>query len=197
MPATDPNTTGSSMTERAKQLYAIADGQIAELIDLISTLDEATLGLPCPGREKLGDGTIGAAARHTADNYERIAAFAQALDRSSSVQGPAQHDGHRTPRLPRRIGHGPAGDAAHGPAGGEHRDEYTADNMDVDIVVGQLSVSRDALGAIAGLTDSQLDSIPPRGSVRFCDGQRTLEQVLAGLLKHQGHQVDALKAARP
>jgi hypothetical protein len=64
------------MNERAKQLHAIADRQIAGLIDLISTLDEATLGLPCPGREKLGDGTIGAAARHTADNYEQIAAFA-------------------------------------------------------------------------------------------------------------------------
>jgi hypothetical protein len=185
------------MTERAKQLYAIADGQIAELIDLISTLDQTTLRLRCPGREKLGDGTIGAAARHTADNYERIAAFAQAPDRSSSVQRPAQHDGHRTPRPPRGTGHDPAGDAGHGLTGGQHRDQYTADNMDVDIVVGQLSVSRDALGAIAGLTDSQLDSIPPSGSFRFCDGQRTLEQVLAGLLKHQGHQLDALKAARP
>jgi hypothetical protein len=196
MPATDPNATAISMTERAKQLHAIADRQIAELIDLISTLDQAALGLPCPGRKKLGDGTLGAAARHTADNYERIAAFAQAPDHRSNVQRPAQHDGHRTPRLPRRIGHRPTGDATHGPAGGQHRDQYTADTMDVDIVLGQLSASRKALGAIAGLTDSQLDSIPPRDSVRFCDGQRTLEQVLASLLTHQGHQVDALKTAR-
>jgi hypothetical protein len=29
------------------------------------------------------------------------------------------------------------------------------------------------------LTDSQLDQVPPKHSFRFCDGQRTLEQVLA------------------
>jgi hypothetical protein len=30
------------------------------------------LHLPCAGREKLGDGTVGAVAMHTADNYLRI-----------------------------------------------------------------------------------------------------------------------------
>ncbi len=45
------------------------------------------------------------------------------------------------------------------------------------------------------MTDSQLDAIPPKDSFRFCDGQRSLEQVLASLLKHQAHQFDALKAA--
>jgi hypothetical protein len=54
-------------------------------------------------------------------------------------------------------------------------------------VVGQLSASRDTLGQIAELTDTQLDAIPPDGSFRFCDGHRTLEQVLASLLKHQAH----------
>ncbi len=58
-----------------------------------------------------------------------------------------------------------------------------------------LSGSRDALGQIAELTDSQLDATPPKDSFRFCDGQRTLGQVLASLLKHQRHQVDALKTA--
>jgi hypothetical protein len=48
---------------------------------------------------------------------------------------------------------------------------------------------------MAELTDDQLDSVPPVGSFRFCDGQRTLEQVVASLLKHQGRQVDAMKAA--
>ena len=62
-------------------------------------------------------------------------------------------------------------------------------------MVAQLSASRDALGRIAELTDSQLDAIPPKDSFRFCDGQRTLEQVIASLLKHQSHQLDALKAA--
>lgn len=42
------------MSERATRLHATADEQIAELIDLVARLDEVTLRLPCPGREKLG-----------------------------------------------------------------------------------------------------------------------------------------------
>jgi hypothetical protein len=62
-------------------------------------------------------------------------------------------------------------------------------------VAKQLSDSRDTLEKISELTDSRLDAIPPKDRFRFCDGQRTLEQVLASLLKHQSHQLDALKAA--
>ena len=40
-----------------------------------------------------------------------------------------------------------------------------------------------------------VDQVPPKDSFRFCDGQRTLEKVLAGLLKHQAHQLEALKTA--
>ena len=183
------------MTERGKQLHATADGQIAEMIGLMFRVDEATLRRPCPGREKLGDGTVGASARHTADNYAWIAAFVQASDRMSSAHGPAQPGGHRIPRFLRAMGHGPADHAEYGPGAGEHQDEYTAENIDVDVVAQQLSTSRDTLGRISELTDSQLDAIPPKDSFRFCDGQRTLEQVLAGLLKHQRHQIDALTTA--
>lgn len=95
------------MTEHAKQLHATADRQIAELIGLITTLDEPTSRLPCPGREKLGDGTIGASARHTADNYQRLAAFVQTSDRMSETHAPNQHAGHRSPRFLRAFGHGP------------------------------------------------------------------------------------------
>lgn len=84
------------MTERRKQLHTTADEQIAELIALLPTVDEASLRLPCPGREKLGDGTLAAAARHTADNYQRIAAFVQTSDRMSGVHEPTPHGGHRS-----------------------------------------------------------------------------------------------------
>jgi hypothetical protein len=183
------------MTDRAEQLHATADGQIAELIGLISTVDEARLRLPCPGREKLGDGTIAAAAWHAADNYQRIAAFVQTSDRMSRVHEPAQHSGHRIPRFLRALSHRPADHAEHGPDAGQHDDSYTADTIDPGAVIDRLSASRDSLGRIAELTDSRLDAIPPKGRFRFCDGQRTLEQVLAGLLKHQSHQIDNLKAA--
>jgi hypothetical protein len=183
------------MTERAKQLHATADAQIAELIDLISALDDAASRRPCPGREKLGDGTVGASARHTADNYRRIAGFVQTSDRMSGEHGPAQRDAHRIPRFLRAIGHGPADHAEHDPGAGEHDGGYTADTIDVGAVVEQISASRATLGRIAELTEAELGAIPPNGSFRFCNGQRTLEQVLAGLLKHQGHQIEALRSA--
>jgi hypothetical protein len=185
------------MTERGKELHATADRQIAELIGLLSTLDEVTLRLPCPGREKLGDGTVAACARHTADNYQRTAAFVQISDRMSGAHEPTQPGRHRIPRLLRALGHGPADHGEHGPGTSQHADQYTADTINLAAVAKQLSASRDTLGQIADLTDSQLDAIPPKDSFRFCDGQRTLEQVLASLLKHQSHQVDALKAATP
>ena len=185
------------MTERAEQLSTTADGQIGELIDLLRALDQAALDRPCPGREKLGDGTIAASVRHTADNYQRIAGFVQNSDRMSHKDALAATGAHRIPRFMRAFGHAPADHAERGPAAGQHEDQYAASDIDLDGVVGQLSASRDALRAMTELSDSQLDTIPPKDSFRFCDGQRTLEQVLAGLLKHQGHQVDALKAARP
>jgi hypothetical protein len=151
------------MITRAMQLQTTAEEQIDELVGLMSRADEAALRRPCPGREKLGDGSVGASARHTADNYARIAAFVQASDQMSNSDG-------------------------------QHQNPYTAD-MDLDVVVRQLSISRDTLGRIAELTDGQLDAIPPKDSFRFCDGQRTFEQVIAGLLKHQRHQLDALSTA--
>jgi hypothetical protein len=183
------------MTERGKQLHATADRQIAELIALTSTVEQAALHRPCPGREKLGDGTVGASMRHTADNYQRIAAFIHTSDRMSAAHQPSQPGSHRIPRFLRAIGHGPSDHAEHNPGTGQHDGGYTADTIDVGAVLEQLSASRATLGRIAELTDSQLDAIPPDGSFRFCDGHRTLEQVLAGLLKHQAHQIEALKAA--
>lgn len=181
------------MSERASQLQTAAEEQIDELVALLSKVDEATLRRPCPGREKLGDGTLAAALQHTADNYARIADFVQTSDRMPSKHTPTRFGSHRIPRLLRAWGH--RGTHADRRSGHRHdEDQYTAENIDPGAVLTQLFASRDILGQIE-LTDSQLDAIPPRDSFRFCDGQRTLEQVLAGLLKHQRHQVDAVAAA--
>jgi hypothetical protein len=187
------------MTERAHDLSATADWQIAELVGLISALDRGTLERPCPGREKLGDGTISAAIRHTADSYQRIAGFVETSDRMSAAHQPPGRGGHRIPRFLRALGHesqghSPGDHVPHDHRADQHDNAYTAD-IDADAVVEQLDVSRRRLARIAELTDAQLDAVPPKDSFRFCDGQRTLEQVLAGLLKHQGHQVEAVKTA--
>ena len=181
------------MTERANQLHLTADRQISELLGFISTLDQAGARRPCPGREKLGDGTVAASARHTADNYQRIATFLTTSDGMSARYEGSEHGGHLIPRFLRSRGHGPASHPENGSDHASHGGPYTAENTDLVLVARQLSTTRERIGQIAQFTDRQLDAIPPEGTFRFCDGQRTLEQVLASLLKHQAHQLDSLK----
>ena len=71
------------MSERGNRLLRTADRQISELIGFFSKGGETGLSVPSPGREKLGDGTVGALASHTADSYLRIAAFLQATNQTS------------------------------------------------------------------------------------------------------------------
>lgn len=181
------------MSQRAEQLHVSAHDQITELIDLLMVADDTTMHLPCPGREKLGDGTVGAIAAHTAENYQRIAAFVAAGGRMITRHGHGRARRHGSRALLRVLGHSPPEHVRAGPNG--HEDGFTAAGADPRQIVNRLLAARDDFARIAELTDEQLDSVPPKDSFRFCDGERTLEQVLTGLLKHQDHQVQALVAA--
>lgn len=181
------------MNDRAHCLHDTADQQLTELLRLGACLDPKTARQPCPGREKLGDGTIGALAKHTADNYQRIAEFITTNDGTSRTRHtPRDHPGHRPPRILRLLGHKPPA-GGHGPA--THQGVYAADMQDPGTLAEQLSQTRDTLRHLGDLTDHQLDTIPPKDSFRFCDGTRTLEQVLDALFKHQRHQLDTLTQA--
>jgi hypothetical protein len=182
------------MSQRAEQLHASADQQIGGLIDTLATVDAATLRRPCARREKLGDGTIGAFAAHTADNYRRIGTFVATSDRMSARHRPQANRGHQIPSLLRRLGHTPPDDSEHAVGGRGHNAGYTADSTSPPEIIQRLATARKELAGIAGLSDQQLDAVPPKDSFRFCDGKRTLEQVLAGLFKHQDHQVQTIKA---
>jgi hypothetical protein len=153
------------MSQRAQQLCDEADRQIAELEQRLSAAGDAGLRRRCPGREKLGDGTVGAVAAHTIANYRRIA----------SLVATAQDT-----EAPHNVGH----DAA-----------YRASDVDLDHLLAQLADARDALAAIGQLGDERLDTVPPAGTMKFADGARTLEDIFARLLKHQAHQVAAIAAA--
>jgi hypothetical protein len=152
------------MSTRGEQLRMVASDQLERLTRVVSALDPERAREPCPGRGKLGDGSIGTVATHTARNYERIAGF---------VAGDA--DG--------------SGEGRHG------QGHARAAPFDGRVLAHQLAAAQEELGAIGALSDGELDSVPPAESFRFCDGQRTLEQVLAALLQHQDHQLDALEAA--
>ena len=69
------------------------------------------------------------------------------------------------------------------------------DDIALHHLLHELSTAQGALSLLADLTDDQLDDVPPAGSARFSDGQRTLEQVISAMLNHQRHQVDAIRAA--
>ncbi len=183
------------MSERGTQLHETAEGQISELIDLISAQSEAVLRRPCPEREKLGDGTVAALACHTADNYLRIAGFLQATSQTAGARTSAGQVRHQIPRFLLSRGHASRGHAESGHAESPHDRDYATEHVGLDSLLERLSAGRDAISVLGDLTDERLDTVPPAGSFRFCDGQRTLERVVAGLLNHQGHQVDALKAA--
>jgi hypothetical protein len=154
------------MSDRGAHLARTADGQISELTEILCTCGEACLHLPCPGREKLGDGTVAACARHTTENYHRIAGL---------------------------IRHDPI--TAHGAEYGHHDLGHSAEDISLPALLARLAAARDAVAALAGVEDDQLDSVPTAGALRFADGQRTSEQVIAAALKQQEHQVEALKAA--
>jgi hypothetical protein len=146
------------MSERGTALLATADGQIEELISLVSGVGESGLMLPCPGREQLGDGTVAACVAHTTGRYRMIGEFLRGIVEVGMTGG-------------------------HG-------------SLDTSGLPEQLAAARQAFAELTELlTDERLASVPAAGSFRFCDGQRTLEQVFAGLLKHQAHQVEAVRVA--
>jgi hypothetical protein len=192
MPTTDSRR--DPLSERAARLHTAAERQIGELIDALSTTDQATLAHPCPGREKLGDGTIAAIAAHTAQNYQRIGIFLAPTERVPTRQSPQRNAEDRVRGLPRGLRHKPPENTDHVP-GDRHGDGHNPDRATAPEIIQGLRTARDRLAVITRLTDEQLDAVPPKESFRLCDGKRTLEQVLAGLLKHQAHQVQAVKAA--
>jgi hypothetical protein len=174
------------MSERAAQLFQTADAQIADLIALLGAADEQALQTPCPGREKLGDGTVAALVMHTVDNYHRIAEYLGAGTR------PGNHRLERRHRIPPFLGgHGARSPHRHDDGGAE----YAARNIDRRRLLERLSTARARLSALADLSDEQLAAVPPASDMRFADGQRTLEQIVVSLLNHQRHQCDALAAA--
>lgn len=181
------------MSERAGQLQSTAEAQLIELIALLSAADEDVLRRPCPGREKLGDGTVAANVQHTSENYRRIVDFIGAAKATLDAHRPPPHGGHRAPRLLRHSGHA----AQERPGDAETRHQaaaYTVENLDLNRLLSELGRTRERLASLSLLTDADLHRVPPSGSFRFCDGQRTLEQVLAGVFRHQAHQLEVIRA---
>jgi hypothetical protein len=130
------------MSDTATQLQASANAQIHELIGLLSSRGEDALRLPCPGREKLGDGTVGAIAAHTADNYHRIAEFI----RTAGERTAAPASRHRIPRFLLARGHSPGRHDE-----GTHDAGYTATDVHLDGLLQRLSSAAEALTPLTAI----------------------------------------------
>ena len=82
------------MDSRAEALHAKATRQVDALIAFAADLDAADLRRPCPGRERLGDGSVGTLLGHTTGNYLRVAAF---LDGDAPPTEGSHRPGHHGP----------------------------------------------------------------------------------------------------
>jgi hypothetical protein len=154
------------MSTRGQRLLEESIQQIDTLANSLARAGAVALARSCPGRGKLGDGTVGAVATHTTDNYHRVARFLR-----PTAGGGASHRGR-----------------AHGAGHG-------VEDVDLGELLDRLVAAKHALAVLAELDDRALDTVPTAGDMKFTDGARTLEQIIANILKHQRHQVDALAAA--
>ena len=178
------------MMQRAEDLHATARQQIDQLQAIARAQSVETLQRPCPGRMKLGDGSLGAVILHTIENYQRIGNFAagrepQADDAPQDSKGARQSRSYGISRLLGAIGHRPP----------DHGDHYSASSASPERLVTLIENAREALAPISALSVDQLDAVPAAGGFRFADGKRTLEEVLLALFKHQAHQLDAIRDA--
>lgn len=153
----------TSDASRARRLHLAAQGQLDAVAAALTTSDAAALERPCPGRERLGDGSIGAVAQHVIDRWLDIAGFAT------------------------------AGDSTHSHADMTHAQDRSVPSRGA--LLARIELVDSAITVLGHLSDAQLDAPVPAGAMRFGDGERTLEQVLVAVIKHQQHQVDAVSAA--
>lgn len=155
---------------RGNELLFEAATQIRDLIGLLTAAGEEGLRRTCTGREQLGAGTVGAVASHAADRYLDVAEFVEATVHARRA--------HR----------------AGAPHGGSHCHQ-AAGEVTLDDLVGRFSAADHALRVLGELGDEQLQAVPPAREMKFCDGRRTLEQIVSSLINHQRHQVDAIRGA--
>jgi len=161
------------VNQRGTGLLETANAQISELISLIST-QRGGLASSLPWSRKAGRRH----RRRLRVTYSRQLSPDRRVHRRQSQGG---H--HRTAGL------------LHGHDERPHQDDYSTENIDLQALLDKLRTAQSALRALADLTDEQLDTVPPASDMKFCDGKRALEQVVTNLLKHQSHQLDALRAA--
>jgi hypothetical protein len=96
------------------------------------TRGDDALMLPCPGREKLGDGTVGATALHVAENYRRIAEFLHATVNGQDAHGAGDHGHHA-----------------------DHGRELRGRDARADDLRDRLSAALEGLALLAALSDDQ------------------------------------------
>jgi len=157
------------VSERGTKLMTKASRQLDEMAEFFGALDEADLRKPCL-KDDAGS-TVGAVAAHAAEIYHYLGRFLRA---TGYVPG------------------SPATGNSHGHDHGHAAPEALPNLPDL---LDRLTGGKAPIGLLAGLTDEQLDSVPPAGSGRFSNGRRNLERAIDALIAHQGALLVTLKRA--
>jgi hypothetical protein len=161
------------VSHRGTELRTRMSQQLDEITEFVGTLTDADLRKPCPDETGHDAGhTVGAAATHLADGYQRLGQFLLSAGYVPGSPAAGTSHGH---------GHGYGHQHAQAPVG-------------VPDLLDRLVGGKAPIGLLAELTDEQLDSVPASAN-RFADGHRTLEQVINEVIAHQAAHLEALRRA--
>jgi DinB superfamily len=183
------------MSERAEELAARLDTELSRMIEFLSGLTDSQLDAACKDPQ---GATVRHVLAHLREGTEQVVVWAAnvAAKRSGAGNDPsnANEDGSNA-NLDRSNGNGDrssGGAAAHHPAPSVPSDQP---NAELEQTVTQL---RDGgaviVGAIRGLTDQQLDFVPP-ASPGLADGATPLHGIVAFIADDVAGHLDHLTKA--
>jgi hypothetical protein len=142
-----------------------------ELIDLLATLTEADMPLPCADPS---GGTVGEIVAHLSEGAPEVFAYLTAVV-SGSFMPPADTDGHESRH--------------------DHTHDTSAPSADPAAVLELVRVRRQMFTDFVGkLTDEQLESGAP-AAPGITDGTRTLAEVIDDMVDHQAQHLAYLREA--
>jgi hypothetical protein len=174
---------GDAVSERAEQLATRLDQELSRMIGFVSGLTESQLDAACQDPQ---GGTVRHVLAHLREGTDQVVAWA------ASVSPDPSNGASAAPPVPAAHSHAHPHPHAHShphPAGpGQPA-------ADVEQTVGQLRDGGSVIvGAVRGLSDRQLDQVPP-ATEGLADGATPLHGIVAFIADDVAGHLRYLKAA--
>lgn len=172
------------MSDRAERLADRLEQKVAEVMEMSAAVTDEQLRLRCADPK---GSTVGAVLSHLREGTDDVLAWAARFHQSGGTAAPTDH------------AHVHAHDHPH-----DHDPDHVPDAAEQAETVAALSRARTVLGGIVrGLSDEQLDYVPP-ATRDVTDGSLTLDGIVVAIVedldKHMAYvaaAVGALAGSRP